>query len=179
MPAPNIETIVSLAKRRGFVFPSSEIYGGLGSAWDYGPLGVELCNNVKQAWWRWMVHERDDMEGLDSSIIQNRLVWKYSGHEDTFSDPLVDCKECNNRTRYDKLLIAQNINTGEQTRVCDKCGSPNLTEPRPFNLMFRTTIGAAAEEDDPSALAYLRPETAQGIFINFQNVLTTMRRKIP
>ena len=92
MSAPNIETIVSLAKRRGFVFPSSEIYGGLGSAWDYGPLGVELCNNVKQAWWRWMVYERDDMEGLDSSIILNRLVWKYSGHEDTFSDPLVDCR---------------------------------------------------------------------------------------
>ena len=103
MTAPNIETIVSLAKRRGFVFPSSEIYGGLGSAWDYGPLGVELCNNVKQAWWRWMVYERDDIEGLDSSIILNRLVWKYSGHEDTFSDPLVDCRECNSRFRADKL----------------------------------------------------------------------------
>ena len=97
MPAPNIETIVSLAKRRGFVYPSSEIYGGLGSAWDYGPLGVELCNNVKQAWWRWMVYERDDMEGLDSSIILNRLAWKYSGHEDTFSDPLIDCRKCNTR----------------------------------------------------------------------------------
>src|ERR671938_224863 len=101
--APNIETIVSLSKRRGFVFPSSEIYGGLGSAWDYGPLGVELSNNVKRAWWRWMVHERDDMEGLDSSIILNRLVWKYSGHEDTFSDPLVDCRECKTRMRADKL----------------------------------------------------------------------------
>src|SRR5256714_8169685 len=101
--APNIETIVSLSKRRGFVFPSSEIYGGLGSAWDYGSLGVELCNNVKQAWWRWMVHERDDMEGIDSSIILNRAVWKYSGHEDTFSDPLVDCRECNARVRADKL----------------------------------------------------------------------------
>ena len=103
MSAPNIETIVSLAKRRGFVFPSSEIYGGLGSAWDYGPMGVELCNNVKRAWWRWMVYDRDDMEGIDSSIIQNRLVWKYSGHEDTFSDPLVDCKECKSRFRADKL----------------------------------------------------------------------------
>src|SRR5919112_3294592 len=101
--APNIETIVSLSKRRGFVFPSSEVYGGLGSAWDYGPLGVELSNNIKRAWWRWMVHERDDMEGLDSSIILNRLVWKYSGHEDTFSDPLVDCKECKSRLRADKL----------------------------------------------------------------------------
>ena len=103
MSAPNIETIVSLSKRRGFVFPSSEVYGGLGSAWDYGPLGVELSNNVKRAWWRWMVHERDDMEGLDSSIILNRLVWKYSGHEETFSDPLVDCRECKSRLRADKL----------------------------------------------------------------------------
>src|SRR5947209_10296338 len=102
--APNIETIVSLAKRRGFVYPSSEIYGGLGSAWDYGPLGVEIANNVRQAWWRWMVYERDDIEGLDSSIILNRLVWKYSGHEDTFSDPLVDCRECKSRFRADKLL---------------------------------------------------------------------------
>src|SRR5436305_431646 len=98
--------IVNLAKRRGFVFPSSEIYGGLGSAWDYGPLGVELSNNVKQAWWRWMVYERDDIEGLDSSIILNRLVWKYSGHEDTFSDPLVDCRECKSRLRADKWIDA-------------------------------------------------------------------------
>jgi glycyl-tRNA synthetase len=182
--APNIETIVSLTKRRGFVFPSSEIYGGLGSAWDYGPLGVELCNNVKQAWWRWMVHERDDMEGIDSSIILNRAVWKYSGHEDTFSDPLVDCRECNSRFRADKLAeevgatqSAQGIDLS--TIKCPNCGKINWTEPRPFNLMFRTTIGAVADEDDPTALAYLRPETAQGIFINFQNVLTTMRRKIP
>src|SRR6059036_1295634 len=103
MSASNIETIVSLSKRRGFVYPSSEIYGGLGSAWDYGPLGVELCNNVKQAWWRWMVYERDDIEGLDSSIILNRKVWKYSGHEDTFTDPLVDCRECKSRFRADKV----------------------------------------------------------------------------
>jgi glycyl-tRNA synthetase len=168
MAAPNIETIVSLAKRRGFVFPSSEIYGGLGSAWDYGPLGVELSNNVKQAWWHWMVYERDDIEGLDSSIILNRLVWKYSGHEDTFSDPLVDCRECNSRLRADKLTDGK----------CPKCGSTNLTEPRPFNLMFQTHAGATAE-DDPSSLVYLRPETAQGIFINFLNILTTSRRKLP
>src|SRR5204862_4813895 len=103
MAAPNIETIVSLAKRRGFVFPSSEIYGGLGSAWDYGPLGVELSNNVKQAWWRWMVYERDDIEGLDSSIILNWMVWKYSGHLATFNDVLVDCRECKSRLRADKL----------------------------------------------------------------------------
>ncbi|HKC66209.1 MAG TPA: glycine--tRNA ligase [Pyrinomonadaceae bacterium] len=184
MSAPNIETIVSLAKRRGFVFPSSEIYGGLGSAWDYGPLGVEVCNNVKQEWWRWMVHERDDMEGIDSSIILNRLVWKYSGHEDTFSDPLVDCRECNARLRADKLefdgMFNANIEVAIQAKQvkCPNCGSTNLTDPRPFNLMFRTHVGATAE-DDPDALVYLRPETAQGIFINFLNVLTTMRRKVP
>jgi glycyl-tRNA synthetase len=207
--APNIETIVSLAKRRGFVFPSSEIYGGLGSAWDYGPLGVELCNNVKQAWWRWMVHERDDMEGIDSSIILNRLVWKYSGHEDTFSDPLVDCRECKQRFRADKLWeeyrqqVLSNAKDADPRREsilleeardilssgveqafsqgkisCPNCGKKYWTESRPFNLMFRTHVGATAE-DDESALVYLRPETAQGIFINFQNILTTMRRKIP
>ena len=209
MAAPNIETIVSLSKRRGFVFPSSEIYGGLGSSWDYGPLGVELSNNVKQAWWRWMVHERDDMEGIDSSIILNRQVWKYSGHEETFSDPLVDCRECKQRFRADKLWeeYRQRVFSGvkdtdprreailmDEARAllrglnqafaegkisCPNCAKTNWTEPRPFNLMFRTTIGAAAEEDDPTALAYLRPETAQGIFINFLNVQTTMRRKIP
>jgi glycyl-tRNA synthetase len=197
--APNIETIVSLAKRRGFVFPSSEIYGGLGSAWDYGPLGVELCNNVKQAWWRWMVHERDDMEGIDSSIILNRLVWKYSGHEDTFSDPLVDCRKCNSRFRADKILEEYLPQPGEifafdETATfdgsiikCPNCGAGDWTPPRPFNLMFRTQIGATAEaanETDEGEIylgnvAYLRPETAQGIFINFHNVLTTMRRKVP
>jgi len=185
MAAPNIETIVSLSKRRGFVFPSSEVYGGLGSAWDYGPLGVELSNNVKQAWWRWMVHERDDMEGIDSSIILNRLVWKYSGHEETFSDPLVDCRECNARLRADKLEFDAAAHSTAEAAIragaikCPNCGSADLTEPRAFNLMFRTTVGAAAVEDDPNALAYLRPETAQGIFINFLNVQTTMRRKLP
>jgi len=192
--APNIETIVSLAKRRGFVFPSSDIYGGLGSAWDYGSLGTELCNNVKQQWWRWMVHERDDMEGIDSSIILNRQVWKYSGHEETFSDPLVDCKECKSRFRADKLqeeyiqkhpaekltIYGAGIVSFAQNEIeCPNCGKINWTEPRAFNLMFRTTLGAAAEEDDPTALAYLRPETAQGIFINFLNIQTTMRRKLP
>jgi glycyl-tRNA synthetase len=182
--APNIETIVSLAKRRGFVFPSSEIYGGLGSAWDYGPMGVELCNNVKRAWWRWMIYERDDMEGIDSSIVQNRMVWKYSGHEDTFSDPLVDCRKCHSRMRYDKLeTTGDTVSEGAaaaqgQTFKCPNCGSNDLTEPRPFNLMFRTHVGATGE-DDPSALVYLRPETAQGIFINFLNVQTSMRRKLP
>ena len=177
MAAPNIETIVSLSKRRGFVYPASEIYGGLGSSWDYGPLGVELANNIKKSWWRWLVHERDDIEGLDSSIIQNRLVWKYSGHEQTFHDPLVDCRSCKGRFRLDKLQDVQCPNhppfhPGE-TRECD------LTEPREFNLMFRTTVGAVSSDEDESALAYLRPETAQGIFINFANVLNTSRRKLP
>lgn len=174
MSAPNIETIVSLSKRRGFVFPASEIYGGLGSSWDYGPLGVELANNIKQSWWRWLVYERDDIEGVDSSIIQNRLVWKYSGHEDTFSDPLVDCRDCKTRLREDKL------ETGADGKlVCSNCGSSNLTDSRPFNLMFRTTVGAASSDEDESSLAYLRPETAQGIFTNFANVLNTSRRKLP
>ena len=192
MPAPNIDTIVSLAKRRGFVFPSSEVYGGLGSAWDYGPLGVELCNNVKQSWWRWLVYERDDIEGIDSSIILNRLVWKYSGHEATFHDPLVDCRECKTRMRADKLEgyfpegaegNREGFDANERIRSglvkCSECGSTNLTDERHFNMMFRTMLGAAAVEDDPTALAYLRPETAQGIFINFLNVQTTMRRKVP
>lgn len=174
MAAPNIETIVSLSKRRGFVYPASDIYGGLGSSWDYGPLGVELANNIKQSWWRWAVYERDDIEGVDSSIIQNRLVWKYSGHEDTFSDPLVDCRDCKTRLREDKLDT-----DAAGKPVCSNCGSTNLTESRAFNLMFRTTVGAASADDDPTALAYLRPETAQGIFVNFKNVLDTSRRKLP
>jgi glycyl-tRNA synthetase len=168
VPAPNIDTIVSLAKRRGFVFPSSEVYGGLGSAWDYGPLGVELCNNVKQAWWRWLVYERDDIEGVDSSIILNRLVWKYSGHEATFNDWLIDCRKCKGRFRADKIV----------DNKCPSCGASDWTEARPFNTMLQTKLGAVAD-DDPTALAYLRPETAQGIFINFLNVQTTMRRKLP
>jgi glycyl-tRNA synthetase len=184
LSAPNIETIVSLAKRRGFVFPSSDIYGGLGSAWDYGPLGVELTNNVKRAWWRWLVYERDDIEGLDSSIILNRLVWKYSEHEATFNDPLIDCRKCQSRFRADKL--AEEFGVGETAAgagafaavKCPTCGATDWTDPRPFNLMFETRLGAVAE-DDPSSVAYLRPETAQGIFINFLNVQTTMRRKLP
>jgi glycyl-tRNA synthetase len=184
MTAPNIETIVSLAKRRGFVFPSSEIYGGLGSAWDYGPLGVELCNNVKQAWWRWMVYERDDIEGLDSSIILNRNVWKYSGHEGTFNDWLVDCRKCQTRFRADHIFdkVAE-TDSGQPAYMskdvkCPSCDANDWTAPRAFNTMLQTRLGAVAD-DDPSAVAYLRPETAQGIFINFSNVLTTSRRKLP
>jgi glycyl-tRNA synthetase len=184
--APNIDTVVGLAKRRGFVFPSSEIYGGLGSSWDYGPLGVELSNNVKRAWWRWLVYERDDIEGLDSSIILNRLVWKHSGHEETFNDPLIDCKECKGRFRADKLAEEFGAPSSEGAAgfdfggvKCPNCGKSNWTEPRPFNLMFQTRLGAVADEDDPAAVAYLRPETAQGIFINFLNVQQSMRRKLP
>jgi len=161
-----MEKIVSLAKRRGFIFANSEIYGGIGSTWDYGPLGVELKNNVKRAWWKAVVYDRDDMEGLDAAIIMNRLVWRYSGHEATFSDPLVDCKECKTRSRADHLVDGK----------CPNCGSKNLTEPRSFNLMFKTVVGPV--ENDES-IAYLRPETAQGIFANFENVQQTMRRKLP
>jgi glycyl-tRNA synthetase len=189
MPAASLETIVSLAKRRGFVFPSSSVYGGLASTWDYGPLGVELKNNVKRAWWRKVVHERDDMEGLDAAILMNRLVWKYSGHEATFADPMMDCRACNTRPRADHVFKAQKgrdpINIDEinaaiaaKELVCPKCGAKDLTPARPFNLMFRTTMGPVDTGDD-SGLAYLRPETAQGIFVNFQNVLDTMRRKLP
>ncbi len=191
MSAPNIETIVSLSKRRGFVFPASDIYGGLGSSWDYGSLGVELANNIKKSWWRWLVHERDDIEGLDSSIIQNRLVWKYSGHETTFSDPMVDCRECKSRFREDKLVEEYDLlknpgikysgkRTVQDAKVeCPNCGKTNWTEAQEFNLMFKTTVGAVSSDEDESALAYLRPETAQGIFINFKNVLDTSRRKLP
>jgi glycyl-tRNA synthetase len=189
MPASSLESIVSLAKRRGFVFPSSAIYGGLGSTWDYGPLGVELKNNVKRAWWRSVVYERDDMEGLDAAILMNRLVWKYSGHEATFADPMADCRNCKARPRADHLFSKQkgrdpknldeiNAALAAKELKCEKCGSTDLTEARPFNLMFKTTVGAVDTGDD-SGLAYLRPETAQGIFVNFGNVLDTMRRKLP
>jgi glycyl-tRNA synthetase len=189
MPAASLETIVSLAKRRGFVFPSSSVYGGLASTWDYGPLGVELKNNVKRAWWRKVVHERDDMEGLDAAILMNRLVWKYSGHEATFSDPMMDCRACKSRPRADHVFKAQkgrdpigleeiNAAIAAKELACPKCGAKDLTPARPFNLMFRTTMGPVDTGDD-SGLAYLRPETAQGIFVNFQNVLDTMRRKLP
>jgi len=188
MPAASLDQIVSLSKRRGFVFPSSSVYGGLASTWDYGPLGVELKNNVKRAWWKSVVHDRDDMEGLDAAILMNRLVWKYSGHEATFSDPMTDCRACKARPRADHVFEATKgripINLAEinaaieaKELACPKCGVKDLTLARPFNLMFRTTVGAAADEE--SGLAYLRPETAQGIFVNFGNVMDTMRRKLP
>ena len=166
MPAKNLEELVSLCKRRGFIFQSNEIYGGLQGLYDYGPLGVELKNNIKSSWWKSMVYDRDDIEGLDASILSKQDVLRYSGHEETFTDPLVDCKKCKSRWRADHL---------EQDK-CPKCGSDDLTEPRPFNLMFKTNIGPI---DDGSSFAYLRPETAQQIFINFKNVIDSTSKSIP
>jgi glycyl-tRNA synthetase len=165
MPATSMDQLVSLAKRRGFIFPSSEIYGGLQGVFDYGPLGVELKNNIIASWWRSNVYERDDMEGLDAAILMNRLVWKYSGHEETFTDPLIDCRNCKSRWRADHIQ-----------GKCPNCGSTDLTESRPFNMMFKTSVGPVADSD---SFAYLRPETAQGIFVNFANVLATTSRKLP
>ena len=163
----DLDKIISLCKRRGFIFQGSEQYGGLQGTWDYGPLGVELKNNVKHAWWRGNVYERDDMEGIDSSVLLNRLVLKYSGHEDTFSDPMVDCRKCKKRFRADQV---------DPNEKCSEGGTHDLTEPRPFNLMFKTNYGPVADEN---SIAYLRPETAQGIFINFKNVLDSTNRKLP
>jgi glycyl-tRNA synthetase len=168
--AASMEKIVSLCKRRGFIFQSSEIYGGLNGAWDYGPLGVELKRNLKNYWWRVMVHERDDVVGMDGAILMNRAVWKASGHEDTFSDPMVDCRSCKSRLRADQLI---DKGKGKQ---CPVCGGKDLTEPRAFNLMFKTYVGAT---EDESSVTYLRPETAQAIFVQFKNVLDTSRKKLP
>ena len=178
MPAPDLETIVSLSKRRGFVFPSAEIYGGFANTYDYGPLGVELKRNIRETWWRSMVRERDDVVGLDAALITNPEVWVASGHVGSFSDPLVDCKSCHLRWRADQL---EEGGYGEVKRdaegriVCPSCGG-ELTEPRQFNLMFKTHVGPV---EDEASIAYLPPETAQGIFINFENVVSTMRRKLP
>ena len=161
------DTLVSLCKRRGFVFPSSEIYGGIGGFWDYGPLGVELKNNIKRAWWQATVQERDDVVGLDASIIMNPKVWEASGHVAVFTDPMVDCKNCKHRFRADHLT----------SDVCPDCGvRGQFTDARPFNLMFRTWVGPVEESANE---VYLRPETAQAMFTNFENVVTSMRRKLP
>ena len=161
----DLSTIASLCKRRGFIFQSSEIYGGLGSVWDYGPLGVELKNNLKRLWWKSMVYERDDIEGLDAGILMHPEVWKTSGHVTNFKDLLVDCKSCKKRFRYD--LIKKD--------ACPECKG-ELTEPRPFNLMFKTFVGSLESETNE---VFLRPETAQGIFVNFKNVLGSSRKKLP
>ncbi len=222
-----LDTIVSLCKRRGFIFQGSEIYGGLAATYDYGPLGAELKRNVKEAWWRAVVHERDDIEGLDSSILMHPEVWRASGHVESFADPLVDCRSCRKRFRADHLegyqarywLLGEFVDeTGARrdqvsielgaaipapdqalatsllrergvtvkaldevrfegaSRACPDCGARALSEPRMFNLMFRTHVGPVQDE---ASVVYLRPETAQGIFVNFDNVLTTTRRKLP
>jgi len=160
-----MEKIVSLCRRRGFIFPSSEIYGGLSSCWDYGPLGVELKRNIKEAWWQAEVQQRDDVVGLDTSILMHPRVWEASGHIKGFADPLVECKHCHLRWRVDDLNGAE----------CPTCGG-ELTEPRQFNLMFKTFMGPVEEE---ASTIYLRPETAQGMFVNFQNVINTTRKKLP
>jgi glycyl-tRNA synthetase len=192
----DMEKIVSLCKRRGFIFQSSEIYGGTGSCWDYGPLGVELKNNVKRAWWRDNVQNRADMVGLDASILMHARVWKASGHLDHFTDPMVDCRACKRRFRSDKIEDDAWVHFCEETKgnkfnipggeackhcgqkrsLCPACGKGELTEPRQFNLMFKTFMGPV---EDDAAVTYLRPETAQGIFVNFDNVLQSMRLKLP
>jgi glycyl-tRNA synthetase len=185
-----MEKIVSLCKRRGFVFPGSEIYGGMANSWDYGPYGTELKNNIANTWWRTFVQNRDDIVGLDSAIITNPKVWVASGHVSNFNDPLVDCKKCKTRHRGDKLL-EEKIGVDETTKIsmeeigkkmnelgikCPNCGKTDWTDARKFNLLFETQIGVVA---DSKNIAYLRGETAQGIFINFKNVLDTMRMKLP
>ena len=162
MPAKNIDELIALCKRRGFIFQSNEIYGGTQGLYDYGPLGVELKNNLKNSWWKSIVYERDDVEGLDASILTKSTVLKQSGHEDTFSDPMVDCKSCGERFRADQ--------------VPDYCKKEDLTEPRQFNLMFKTNVGPV---DDGKSFAYLRPETAQNIFTNFKNVVDSTSRTVP
>ena len=157
-----MEELVALCKRRGFIFQSNEIYGGLQGLYDFGPLGVELKNNIKQSWWTSMVYDRDDIEGLDASILTHPEVLKYSGHEDTFTDPMVDCKSCGERFRADQ--------------VPDYCKEEDLTEPRQFNLMFKTNVGPI---DDGTSFGYLRPETAQQIFTNFKNVIDSTSRTLP
>lgn len=166
MVAKTMDQLVSLCKRRGFIFQNADIYGGMQGVYDYGPLGVELKNNLKAAWWRAMVYERDDIEGLDAAILTNRKVLHYSGHEDTFSDPMTDCRKCKGRFRADHIKDGK----------CPNCSSTDLTEPRPFNLMFKTTVGPV---DNAENLAYLRPETAQAIFTQFKNVVDSTSRKLP
>jgi glycyl-tRNA synthetase len=184
-----LDTIASLSKRRGFVYPSSEIYGGLRASWDYGPLGVEMKNNIKRAWWRSMVTERDDIVGIDSSVILAREVWEASGHVTEFVDPLTECQSCHKRFRADHLIEAYEEKHGHEPAgglagiACPNCGTRGaFTEPRMFNGLLRTYLGAVERDGEAggeSGLAYLRPETAQGIFINFRNVLQTSRKKIP
>src|SRR3989344_7863973 len=164
----SMDTIVSLAKRRGFIFPGSEIYGGLANSWDYGPLGVELKNNIKQSWWKKFVRGRQDVVGIDAALMMNTKVWEASGHVETFSDPLVECTHCHARFSADQIDIA---------KPCSACGDKaGFTEPKQFNLMFKTHLGPSEET---GSAVYLRPETAQAMFVDFPNVLATSRKKIP
>ncbi len=167
MPAKTVNDIVALCKRRGFIFTGSEIYGGLGGAYDFGPYGVELMKNIRNAWWNTMIYARDDIEGLDAALISNRLLWKYSGHEGGFSDPLVECNKCGARMRQDKM---------KDPTKCDNCGSADITEPRAYQLMMGLSIGAMA---DGAINAYLRPETATTTYTNFKNVLDSKPHKLP
>ena len=167
MDIKSIEKIVSLSKRRGFIFQSSEIYGGLASTWDYGPLGVEMKNNIKNLWWQDIVTSRHNVVGMDAAILMHPEVWEASGHVQNFHDPMVDCKNCKARYRADHIDLS---------KPCKRCGKTDWTEPRQFNLMFKTSLGALADSGDET---YLRPETAQGIFVNFNNVVTTARQKLP
>jgi glycyl-tRNA synthetase len=165
-----MEKIVSLCKRRGFIFQSSEIYGGLNGAWDYGPLGVELKRNLKNYWWHVTVHERDDVVGMDGSILTHPAVLKASGHVEGFSDPMIDCRTCKAHLRTDQVVEKKGV------KQCPNCGGKDLTAPRQFNLMFETHVGAATDE---TSIAYLRPETAQSIFVQFKNILEVSRKKLP
>lgn len=183
-PANNLEAIVSLCKRRGFIFPSSELYGGINGFWDYGPMGSELKRNIRDAWWRFTVHSREDVVGLDATIIMHPRIWEASGHLGGFSDPMVDCKDCKKRYRADQLCEEQGmklIADGKNWKlpegvVCTACQSKNLTEPRSFNLMFKTYVGPV---EDDSSVSYLRPETAQAIFAQFLNIAPTSRKSVP
>lgn len=181
-----LEDIVSLAKRRGFIYPGSDVYGGLAGTWDYGPLGVALKRNIMQLWWRMFVDERDDMYGVDAAILMNQKVWQASGHVDTFTDPLVECLSCHGRFRADKLeKVSSNpdayrkhvLKESEERYICPNCGRVGeFTEPRQFNMMFKTNVGPV---DDEASISYLRPETAQGIFTNFKNVVDSFYPDLP
>ncbi len=171
-----METLTGLCKRRGFIFPSSEVYGGINGFWDYGPLGAELKKTIKEAWWKNMVQDRDDIVGIDSSIVMHPRVWEASGHVDSFTDPMVDCKECKSRYRADKLQeYREELGKKGKAEGCPSCGG-ELTEARKFNLMFKTFVGPVESE---ASVAYLRPETCQSIFVNFKQVQTVSRKKVP
>jgi glycyl-tRNA synthetase len=182
-PEDVAEKLTSLAKRRGFVFPSSEIYGGAGATWDFGPLGVELKNNVKAAWWRAMVQLRDDVVGIDGAILMHPRVWEASGHVENFTDPLVECRNCRHRYRLDELPDGDALTADWRADrldlagvACPNCGQHKLADPRRFNLMFKTFVGPV---EDSASVAWLRPETAQAIFVNFENVQQVTRRRLP